>query len=69
MSQIITAAELQNRTLSDLQTLYRKAQEELTRSPRGSADRRNALASLENISRAIARARARHLACQPRPRF
>ena len=63
MSQIITAAELQNRTLCDLQTLYRKVQAELTRSPRGSADRRNALASLENISRAIARKRA----CQPRP--
>ena len=65
MSRIITAAELQNRTLADLQTLYRKMQEDLTRSAPGSAERRNALASLENISHAIARKRA----CQPRPRF
>jgi len=65
MSRIITAAVLQNRTLSDLQTLYRKVQEELTRSALGSAERRNALASLENIARAIARTQA----CQPRPRF
>lgn len=65
MSRIITAAELQNRTLSDLQTLYRKVQEDLTRSLRGSAERRNALASLNNLARAIARKRA----CQPRPRF
>lgn len=65
MSLVITAAALQNRRLEDLQTLYRKVQEELTRSQRGSAERRNALANLENISRAIARARA----CQLRPRF
>ena len=65
MSRLITAAELQNRTLFDLQTLYRKVQEELTRSPRGSAARRNALASLDNIVRAIARLRA----YGPRPRF
>jgi len=65
MSGLITAAELQHRSLTDLQTLYRKVQDELTRSPRGSAARRNALASLETIARAIAKKRA----CRPRPRF
>jgi hypothetical protein len=65
MHRLITAAELQNRTLSDLQDLYRKVEAELVRSPRGSAQRRSALASLENIARAIAKMRACHL----RPRF
>ena len=52
MSRIITASELQNRSLADLQALYRTVQQELTASAPGSAVRRNALASLENISRA-----------------
>lgn len=64
MFRLITAAELRGRTLSDLQDLYRKVEAELIRSPRGSAQRRNAIASLENIARAIANLRA----CQLRPR-
>ncbi|QLH37736.1 MAG: hypothetical protein HWD60_00230 [Defluviicoccus sp.] len=63
MSRIVTAAELEHRTLEYLQQLYRQVQQELTRSAPGSDQRRNALASLETISRAIARLRA----CQPRP--
>lgn len=58
MSRIITAHELANRSLPYLQALYRKTHEELARSDEGSAARRNALASIENISRAIARARS-----------
>lgn len=58
MSRIITAADLQGRTLTELQTQYRMVQQELTASAPGSAARRNGLASLENIGRAIARRRA-----------
>ena len=64
MSRIITASELQNRSLADLQALYRAVQQELSASATGSADRRNALASLENIGRAIAQAQS-----YPAPRF
>ncbi len=64
MSRIITASELQNRSLTELQALYRTVQQELAASAPGSAARRNALASLENISRAIAQRRV-----YPAPRF
>lgn len=57
MFKIITAADLQGRTLTELQSLYRMVQQELAASATGSAARRNALASLENISRAIAQRR------------
>ena len=57
MSRIITAADLQGRTLTELQTQHRMVQQELTASAPGSAVRRNALASLENISRAITQRR------------
>ena len=63
MSRIVTAAELVHRTLEYLQQLYRQVQQDLTRSDPASGARRNALASLETISRAMARKRA----CQPRP--
>lgn len=59
MSRIITAAELANRSLTDLQALYRQTHAALIRSEASSPARRNALASLENISRAIAGVRAR----------
>ena len=57
MCKIITTAELQYRSLAELQALYRKVQQELSMSAPGSAARRNALASLENISRSIAQRR------------
>ena len=57
MCKIITPAGLQYRSLAELQALYRKVQQELSMSAPGSAARRNTLASLENISRAIARHR------------
>ena len=53
MSRIITTAALQRCTLSELQTMYRTVHQELVRSAEGSAERRNALASLENIRRAM----------------
>lgn len=55
MSKIFTAAALDQRSLPELRTLFRKAQEELAASEVGSIDRRNAIASLDNISRAIAK--------------
>ncbi|WP_340150679.1 hypothetical protein [uncultured Sneathiella sp.] len=53
MTRIITMYELQNLTHSELNVLQRKTRDELTRSVPGSAERRNALASLENITRAV----------------
>jgi len=59
MSRIITQASLQGRSLSQLQALYQTAQQELMRSEYGSLARREALASLELISLAIAQRRLR----------
>jgi hypothetical protein len=53
MQNIITLAALQGRSLSELQALYSS----LVRSERGSQARSDALASLENISLAIAQRR------------
>jgi hypothetical protein len=58
MSRIITQADLQGRSLAELQTLYRSAYEELVRSESGSPARRDALASVETVSLAMARRRA-----------
>lgn len=54
MSRIITPSDLSGRSLPELRVLFRKAQETLVRSERGSPERRAALASLESISRAMA---------------
>lgn len=61
MSRIITAAELHTLSLSELQAMSARVHRELVRSAQGSAARRNALASLENIRRAIAAARVQRL--------
>ena len=58
MSRIVTAAELQYRSPSELHALYRKAQQELAASAPGSAERRNALATIENVTRALNRRQA-----------
>ena len=58
MTRIITPADLQGRSLTELQALYRAVHEELVRSETGSQARREALASLETLSLAIARRRA-----------
>ena len=55
---LITRFELATRSKSELQALYREVFGALVRSTSGSAERRNALASLENIQAEI---RARDL--------
>ncbi len=57
MSRIITTAALQGRSLTQLQALYQAMHQELVRSEYGSQGRRDALASLELISLAIAQRR------------
>ena len=52
--KLISNDELQKRSESELSILFRKVSEGLVRTSRGSPERRNALASLENISRARA---------------
>ena len=54
MSTVLTMATLQTRSDLELQTLTRKAQYDLECSAPGSAERRDALATLENISRVMA---------------
>lgn len=54
MRKIITVQELQHLNISALRSLYQAIQIELTQSPAGSPEPRNALTSLEIISRAIA---------------
>ena len=62
MSTVLTMATLQTRSDLELQTLARKAQYDLECSAPGSAERRDALATLENISRVKAQR-----AFRPRP--
>ena len=54
MSRIILPVDLQGLSLNELWSLHAEADRALTRSAAGSAERRDALASLENIRRAIA---------------
>jgi hypothetical protein len=51
--KLLTIFELAPRNDNELHATYRDVCNELTKSEKGSADRRNALASLENIERAI----------------
>jgi hypothetical protein len=60
--KLICNHELQKHTESELSALFRTVSEGLVRTKRGSPERRNALASLENISRARA---ARMQTCAP----
>ena len=62
MSTVLTMATLQTRSDLELQALHRRAHYDLTCSTPGSAERRDALASLENISRVLVQRHAR-----PRP--
>jgi hypothetical protein len=54
MSTVLTMAALQSRSDLELQTLMRKAQYDLECSALGSVERRDALATLENINRMMA---------------
>ena len=53
MCRIITASELSNKTGNELSALFHKVSQQVASSEPDSPDRRNALASLENISRAM----------------
>lgn len=64
MSTVLTISTLQNRSDFDLQNLLRKAQYDLDCSAPGSADRRDALATLDNIRRVMTQR-----AFRPRPGF
>ena len=59
MCRIITESELTNKTDIELSALFRKVSREIVNSKIGSPERRKALASLDNISRAM---RTRHSA-------
>jgi hypothetical protein len=54
MMKLVTTYELEKRSDSELSALFRAVSQALVRTKRGSPERRNALASLENISRARA---------------
>lgn len=60
MSKIFTAAALDERSLPELRALFRKVHDDLVSSEADSQERRNALASIENISRAIAKRTSVH---------
>ena len=51
--KLLTIFELATRSEKELHVTYRKVFNELAKSEKGSANRRNALASLENIERAL----------------
>lgn len=63
MNRIIVGSELQSLSLEELSVVFNKANQELVKSAPGSPERRNALASIENIRRAI---NSRHT-LQPKP--
>ncbi len=60
---LITSYELASKSVSELRGLYRKVFNALVQSAPGSAERRNALASLENISRELNRRYANNRVC------
>lgn len=62
MSTVLTIATLQSRSDSELQTLFRMVQQNLACSAPETPDRRNALATLENITTVM-----RQRAARPRP--
>jgi hypothetical protein len=53
MRKIITPSELGHQSESGLSALFRQVAQELAGTKPGSSERRNALASLENIQRAM----------------
>ncbi|PIR00605.1 MAG: hypothetical protein COV66_05470 [Nitrospinae bacterium CG11_big_fil_rev_8_21_14_0_20_45_15] len=59
MTKLITNRELAGLTLRELQGLFRRIFNELAQSDPGTPQRRNSLASLENIQREINRRYAR----------
>ena len=61
MCKIITSFDLDHRSDNELCALFQKVSQDLTKSKPGSHQRRNALASLENISRVLNARRAYRL--------
>jgi len=55
--RLITNIELTGRNESELRALFGSVTKTVAQTERGSAERRNGLASLENISRAMVRQR------------
>ncbi len=53
--RLITSHELANRTHEELQLLFNAISQELARTEAGMSERRNDLANLENIGRAMCR--------------
>ncbi len=58
MRTIITPSELHHRNECELSGLFRKVSQDLAGTELGSSERRNTLASLENIQRALASRRS-----------
>lgn len=56
MNRLMTIAELQHCNASELRALFRQASQALAQTKAGTAERRNNLASIENISRVLATA-------------
>ncbi len=54
MNKLLTIAELQSRSETELRALFRQANQALTRSATGTPERRTGLATMENISRTLA---------------
>ena len=63
MSRIITPSELHRLGSEELRSLFHKVSRELVQTQTGTPERREALASLENIQRALAQSLA-----QPTPK-
>ena len=61
MKKIITTLELQKHSDSELSILFREVSQDLAQSEPDSPERRNALASMENINRAMHKRRGQHL--------
>ncbi|MBK8174333.1 MAG: hypothetical protein IPK66_03355 [Rhodospirillales bacterium] len=61
MNKLMTIAELQSRTEAELRGLFRQATLALALTAHNTPERRNSLATLENISRTIALAPGRGL--------
>lgn len=54
MNKLMTATDLQYRSETELRALFRQAHQALARTATGTPERRTGLATVENISRALA---------------
>ena len=63
--KLITSVELSNKTETELRALFGMVSKALVQTDRGTPERRNALASLENINRTLNGMRARPRAAKP----